>query len=90
MVLGTALVLIVGMPILISRMMGRARRKRQDGAYGMGFDGAFDMLDPARARARETIRIQMEIGQTDEGEAGELFEPKADSSASTHKRPSAP
>lgn len=72
-VFGTALALLIAMPILISRMMARARRKRQSGSYGMGFEGAFDVLDPARARALETIRIQQEVGQADEGEAGELF-----------------
>lgn len=73
-VFGTALLLIVAMPILISRMMGRTRRKRESGAYGMGFDGAFGVFDPAKARAQETIRVQKEIGQLDEREAGELVE----------------
>jgi Flp pilus assembly protein TadB len=51
-VIATALVLLVAMPVLISRMMSRARRKRQMRAFGMGFEGAFDVLDPAKARAK--------------------------------------
>lgn len=75
-VFGTALALILSMPIVISRMMARARGKRQRGSYGLGFDSAFDVLDPAKARARETIQIKHEIGESDESEAGELSRKK--------------
>lgn len=74
-VLGTALVLLIAMPALIGRMMRRARRKRQDLAIGMGFEGAFDVFDPARARALQTIRQHQEIGEADEGNQGELIDP---------------
>ncbi|WP_395391091.1 hypothetical protein WBP07_10975 [Novosphingobium sp. BL-8A] len=71
----TVLVLLVGMPYLIAWLKGREARKRQKRPFGTGFEGAFDVFDPARARAMQTIQLQEEIGQADEGNQGELIVP---------------
>lgn len=75
MTLATVLVLLVGMPYLIAWLKDRERRKRQTRPFGTGFEGAFDVLDPARARALQTIQLQEEVGQVDEGNQGELVDP---------------
>jgi hypothetical protein len=72
----TAVFLVIGLPVLIGRMMRRARRKRQGRPLGMGFEGAFDALDPARARALQTIQVREEIGQSEESHHGELVDRK--------------
>lgn len=75
-VLATAVVLLVGMPLLIVRMMRRERHKRRDRPSGMGFEGAFDVFDPARARAHRIIEVQQEVGRLSEGDQGERIDAK--------------
>lgn len=75
MTLVTVLVLLVGLPYLIAWLKGRESRKRQARPFGMGFEGGFDVFDPARARALQTIQLQEEIGQVDEGDQGDPVDP---------------
>lgn len=75
MTLVTVLVLLVGLPYLIAWLKGRESRKRQARPFGMGFEGAFDAFDPARARAVQTIQLQEEVGQVDEGNQREPVDP---------------